>query len=662
VLFPAPSIAVLKHCRALCAPFLCAPFLCAPFLSAPSAGIGRLLAGGAFAALLLVGMMTGAAPAGADSKRTYLDLSHDTMRQQLAMNDLEAAARTLSWIRRVDREDDVAAVLAAELQLRRGNVALAAMSLLDIISGTDTGPAAVREAQRVLTDLGDAEGLAGVIVTDAMLDDAVFGFGKRPQSLVAAEEGTFAYAVATVPQPDPDQMSRLLAFAPTTPALEMAKAAGRAPTIPIPGAPAPDATIPGAAVETAALRSVPPTAPDGGPPALIDLVFENPADLELNFALFQEQIATNDLDGASATLERVLLIDPRSKLAKVLLADVKLRKGDLIQARSILRTLLGEEDTPPEMAARAEAILAEVESQLDPLSTQTRLALELGSTQNAFGRADADEILFLNLPISNTTPEKSDSYVSYEIGFDAVRELDHQTPTLLEAGIAVTGRDTAHRDLSDVRSLSARLSVTQRAALTLSAGGFASVTRVNHRRFNHNAGIYAALVTPFADNWEASQSVSLSRSTYAAYPGIADNAGRSERSAVAKFSLSRQFSKALVNLAVSAGRSKARARVNDLKFAKSELTMAGMVGDFSVTGTLARQWTQNDVADVFVSPLRAKKRQDTRTVKLRYPRGSSLGDLYFIPYLRMSSSSTKSNIPNNRREGAEAAIGLETVF
>ena len=407
---------------------------------------------------------------------------------------------------------------------------------------------------------------------------------------------------------------------------------------------------------------MPPTAPDGGPPALIDLVFENPADLELNFALFQEQMATNDLDGASATLERVLLIDPRSKLAKVLLADVKLRKGDLIQARSILRTLLAEEDTPPDMAARAEAIAEEVESRLDPLSTQTRLALEVGNTQNAFGRAEADEILFLNLPINNTTPDKSDNYVSYEVGFDAVRELDRQTPTLLEAGISVTGRDTAHRDLSDVRSVSTRLSVTQRAALTLSAGGFASFTRVNGKSFNRNAGLYAAVVTPFAGQWEASQSVSFSRSSYAAYPGIANNAGRSERSAVAKFSLSRQFSKALVNLAVSAGRSKARSRVNDLKFTKSELTMAGMIGDFSVTGSLSRQWTRNDIADVFVSPLRPKKRQDTRTVKFRYPRGSSLGNLYFIPYLRLSSSSTKSNIPNNRREGSEAAIGLETVF
>ena len=618
-------------------------------LSMPSVG-GMIVAG------LLVSAMLGGIPATADSQRTYLDLSHDTMRQQLAINDLEAASRTLSWIRRVNAKDDVAAVLSAELQLRRGNVALAAMSLIDIISGADTGQAAVLEAQRVLTDLGDGDYLAGVIVTDAMLDEASRRQNEPLPMLLPAEEGAFAYAVATVPQPDVDQMASLLAFAPTTPVIEMAKAAGRAPPVPIPGA-----SAPGVTVETAALQTPVPTTPDGRPPALIDLVFEI-RPIWNSISRCSRSSWRQMTLMASATLERVLLIDPRSKLAKVLLADVKLRKGDLIQARSILRTLLAEEDTPPEMAARAEAIAEEVESRLDPLSTQTRLALEWGNTQNAFGRAESDEILFLNLPITNTTPDKSDSYVSYEVGFDAVREFDRQTPTLLEAGIAVTGRDTAHRDLSDVRSMSARLSVTQRAAVTMSAGGFASMTRVNNKGFNRNAGIYAALVTPFGGDWEASQSLSLSRSTYAAYPGIANNTGRSERSAVAKFSLSRQFSKALVNLAVSAGRSKARNRVNDLKFTKSELTMAGMIGDFSVTGTLSRQWTRNDIADVFISPLPPKKRQDSRTVKLRYPRGSSLGTFYFIPYVRVSSTSTKSNIPNSRREGSEAAIGLETVF
>ena len=131
---------------------------------------------------------------------------------------------------------------------------------------------------------------------------------------------------------------------------------------------------------------------------------------------------------------------------------------------------------------------------------------------------------------------------------------------------------------------------------------------------------------------------------------------------VAKLGLSRQFKQALVNLAMSVGRSRARNRLNDLDFKKAEVTMAGMVGDFSVTGSVSRQWTQNKHADLFVSPLVPTKRQDVRSVKFRYPRGSSIGDFYFIPYFRMTSHSTKANIPNNRREGSEAAFGIETVF
>ena len=103
-------------------------------------------------------------------------------------------------------------------------------------------------------------------------------------------------------------------------------------------------------------------------------------------------MATGDLDGAASTLERVLLVDPRSKLAKMLMADVSLRKGDFLVARNILGNLLQEEDTPDEMAARAEALLAEVDARLDPTKVQARMALEYGSTENAFGRANSDEI------------------------------------------------------------------------------------------------------------------------------------------------------------------------------------------------------------------------------------------------------------------------------
>ena len=587
---------------------------------------------------------------------TYLDLSYATMRRQLANDELDAASQTLAWIRRVNRQDEVGMVLAAELQLRRGNVAIAAMALIDIVERPDVSAAAQREAERTLSLLASWSAPGGVVVSAAMLDQVMAAAspaltGIRPLSMTDADAG-FAYAVAELPTTTEAQRASLLDFAVSTPGMDMARAAGRTLAAP------PEGEV----LQLASVVAPPPTVPNAAPRDLIDLVFDDPTNLELNFALFQQQMATGDLDGAASTLERVLLVDPRSKLAKMLMADVSLRKGDFLVARNILGNLLEEEDTPDEMAARAETLLAEVDARIDPTKLQARMALEYGSTENAFGRANSDEILFLNFPITNNTPDRSDDFFTYNLGLDLVRELDRQTPTLLEAGISVTGRDTGHRDLSDVRTMSANLSLTQLAAVKLSGGLLASTTRVNHRSFNQSAGFYAAVTTPLGAKWEASQSISYSRSRYVNFDGIANNRGRSERSLVAKLSLSREFSRALVNLSVSAGRSRARNRLQDLNFQKAEVTMAGMVGEVSVTGSVSRQWTQNKLADAFVSPLRPKKRQDVRSLKLRYPRGSSIGDFYFIPYIRMTSHSTKANIPNNRREGSEAAIGIETVF
>ena len=70
-------------------------------------------------------------------------------------------------------------------------------------------------------------------------------------------------------------------------------------------------------------------------------LFANPTNIEINLAYLQEQLAKRNFKGAAATLQRVLLLDPESKLAKVLYAEVQLRLGNLADARLILRELLG---------------------------------------------------------------------------------------------------------------------------------------------------------------------------------------------------------------------------------------------------------------------------------------------------------------------------------
>ena len=172
------------------------------------------------------------------------------------------------------------------------------------------------------------------------------------------------------------------------------------------------------------------------------------------------------------------------------------------------------------MARRAEFLLAQIESELDPVKVQARLAMEIGQTENAFGRSKSDEILFLNLPVTNTTPDKSDPYMSYQASVKTIRELNRQTPTLLEAGVSVTGRDTRHRSLSDIGTISANMSVTELSRVSLSGGLFASSSRVNHRNFSSNAGLFVAVSRPIAPGWNLTKSLTASRTRYGTYPGI----------------------------------------------------------------------------------------------------------------------------------------------
>ena len=151
---------------------------------------------------------------------TYLSLTREKLRRQLAADDLEPAVRTLQWILRIDPEDAVASVLAIELQLRHGNVAVAAMRLSDILDGSPAPDAAWAEAQRILAVL-EAESTSGaVMVTRAMLDAATLTKVPGPLLIASVDDG-FAYRVGKLPAGGDDMSRQIEGFAAATPLDEM---------------------------------------------------------------------------------------------------------------------------------------------------------------------------------------------------------------------------------------------------------------------------------------------------------------------------------------------------------------------------------------------------------------------------------------------------------
>lgn len=72
---------------------------------------------------------------------------------------------------------------------------------------------------------------------------------------------------------------------------------------------------------------------------LLEAVIDDPTNIEKNFTLLEAQTRQGDLLGASASLERILILDPDSKLARVLLAEVQFNLGNLTSAKTTLTEL-----------------------------------------------------------------------------------------------------------------------------------------------------------------------------------------------------------------------------------------------------------------------------------------------------------------------------------
>ena len=188
----------------------------------------------------------------------------------------------------------MAQVLAAELTLRNGQFALAVMRLADILEMPQITQQ-VRDEARLLIDTATMMHSRPVLALTTQLADHA-DVSRLPAT------PRYIYVVASS---DFENTAGLRAGL-RPPALPPLAAPGGA-TAELPAAP--DDALVAAAIITpspAAPSDGPADMPDdiqtdGGedtPDDLLLLLFEDPGNLELNFALFQQQLSEDDLDGA----------------------------------------------------------------------------------------------------------------------------------------------------------------------------------------------------------------------------------------------------------------------------------------------------------------------------------------------------------------------------
>ena len=90
-------------------------------------------------------------------------------------------------------------------------------------------------------------------------------------------------------------------------------------------------------------------------------MMRRPADLDVLFAFATIAIRTGDYEGAISALERMLLVNPDLPRVRLELAVLYYRLGSFEISRTYLETVLATQGISPEVRARAEQYMAEVE-------------------------------------------------------------------------------------------------------------------------------------------------------------------------------------------------------------------------------------------------------------------------------------------------------------
>jgi hypothetical protein len=120
----------------------------------------------------------------------------------------------------------------------------------------------------------------------------------------------------------------------------------------------------------AARAQTPTDASSGAVKARYDAAFQetlnDPANLDGLFRFAGLAIETGDLEGAISALERMLIIDPDQPRVRLELGVLYFRLGSYQAARAYLETVLASASLPPEVRARAEQFMAEVQKRISP--------------------------------------------------------------------------------------------------------------------------------------------------------------------------------------------------------------------------------------------------------------------------------------------------------
>ncbi|HVO17363.1 MAG TPA: tetratricopeptide repeat protein, partial [Alphaproteobacteria bacterium] len=173
--------------------------------------------------------------------------------------------------------------------------------------------------------------------------------------------------------------------------------------------------------------------------AAFKAMMADPGNLDKTFAFASLAVDVGDFDGAISALERMLLIDPNLPRVKLELGALYYRLGSYSMAQNYLDDALAAPNVPPEVAERAERLLADINKRLsrNRFSGSLYAGMRYQSNANAGPSGTNVRVFGIDATLSNQFTSKSDwngfaaAQVKHEFDFQNQRGDTFESTALL---------------------------------------------------------------------------------------------------------------------------------------------------------------------------------------------------------------------------------------
>lgn len=402
-------------------------------------------------------------------------------------------------------------------------------------------------------------------------------------------------------------------------------------------------------------------------------VFENPADLILNFQLVAAQLRNNNFKGAAATLERILTLSKDNSQAQTLLVNTQFRLGNIAEARRIAQLVLDNPNATTEQRKNIETLLDRIDEAEKLFDLNGVVSLGGGVTDNVEGASIGNDAVASDTFEAGGYSKRRSvrEFTNLSTSFNVTGKFLSQLPENFTLGFSAARRNVKDYGLGDTDSLGINGRYLKTFSQTqVTTGGSATAVSVDGRRYLENYNLFATARHILYDQYVASATASNTWSVYhnSFDRTVSGNGLLSLRNGQARnltLRLTRSFDWFQLGTTVAAGNTEARASHNEKRN-----TSAGVDASFAVLGGIASVGLNHSKVKHKGPDSRyfstVKRRDFTNTVTASYSIG--LGKIFQLleqqPRLSFSAryGKTKSNIANFSKYTGEGQILLIQPF